>query len=288
LELPHILVLIDDPDQTVIEPLFNNPKDLRQVYDFDLMLGSGHLKGYLTNDSDVQTGFMQSLESLTKPELFTKKYDLKEDKPILLFAIGDGNHSLATAKAIWEKRKQDYGMEHPARYALVEVENIHDKGLEFEPIHRVLFSVKGILTDRLKKYFGSRITIKAVAEQSELVKIVEGQTQGSQKFGLISEAGFSVAQILNPAHTLTVGSLQPFLDQFLESNTAERIDYVHGEKIVCDLGRKPGNAGFFLPAMRKADLFQTVITDGVLPRKTFSMGEAKEKRFYMESRKIVK
>jgi hypothetical protein len=288
LEIPHILVLIDDPDKTVIEPLFSQSRKLSLIYDFNLMLGSGHLKGHLLDDKTIIASFLTSLEGLTDPTLFKKKYALRKDEAILLFAMGDGNHSLATAKAIWEKKKQEFGMDHPSRYTLVEVENIHDAGLTFEPIHRVLFSINENVVQGLKKFYKDQISIQSVKDQAEMTNVVCGQNEDSQVFGLITENDFLIVRFLQPSHTLTVGSLQPFLDEWIATKVAEKIDYVHGDTTVCSLGSKPGNAGFFLPAMKKTDLFRTVIIDGVLPRKTFSMGEAKEKRFYLESRRITK
>jgi hypothetical protein len=288
LEIPHILVLIDDPEKTAIEPLFRHTDKLRLVYDFELMLGSGHLKGHLLDDKPIIEKFLHSLEGLTDPKVFQKKNALQKEEAILLFAMGDGNHSLATAKAIWEKKKLEYGMDHPARYALVEVENIHDAGLEFEPIHRILFNVKEDVQKGLKEFYKDQISILSVNSQSIMTKTVCSLAEGTQAFGLIGPNDFSIVRFPQPAHTLTVGSLQPFLDEWVGKKIAEKIDYVHGDETVCTLGSSPGNAGFFLPAMKKTELFRTVIIDGVLPRKTFSMGEARDKRFYMESRKIVK
>ena len=248
----------------------------------------GHLKGHLLDDKTIIDSFLTSLEDLIDPNLFKKKYALRKDEAILLFAMGDGNHSLATAKAIWEKKRQEFGMDHPSRYALVEVENIHDAGLTFEPIHRVLFSINENVTKRLKKFYKDQISIQSVKDQAEMTSVVCGQNEDSQVFGLIAENDFLIVRFLQPSHTLTVGSLQPFLDEWIATKVAEKIDYVHGDTTVCSLGNKPGNAGFFLPAMKKNELFRTVIIDGVLPRKTFSMGEAKEKRFYLESRRITK
>ena len=287
LEIPHILVLIDDPEKTAIEPLFQLAEKLNLIYDFDLMLGSGHLKGQMLDDKPLIEKFVHSLENLTNPNVFKKKYTLKKDEALLLFAMGDGNHSLAAAKAIWAKKKQEYDKDHPSRYALVEVENIHDAGLEFEPIHRVLFNVKENVSKGLKEFYKDQVSIQSVKSQSEMKKIVYTPTKGTQAFGLIAKTGFSVIWFIQPSHTLTVGSLQPFLDEWVEKKVAERIDYVHGDETVFNLASKPGNAGFYLPAMKKTELFQTVIIDGALPRKTFSMGEAKDKRFYMESRRIV-
>jgi hypothetical protein len=178
-------------------------------------------------------------------------------------------------------------MDHPARYALVEIENVHDEGLTFEPIHRLLFSLKRDLLAALKSHFGADFTYTPVASAEEMVRRVDEAKSPPQAIGLVGGGGeFSLVEIANPSSNLPVGTLQPFLDVFMNENGAEKIDYVHGQEVVCTLGAQPGNAGFYVPGMEKADLFKTVILDGVLPRKTFSMGEAHEKRFYMEARKI--
>jgi hypothetical protein len=201
--------------------------------------------------------------------------------------MGDGNHSLATAKAIWEKIKSQVGMDHPARYALVEIENVHDEGLEFEPIHRVLFGLKKDLYAELEKSFGANLTYHPVASAEEMVEAVDSAQGQTQKIGVVGGGkGFGVIEIASPSSNLPVGTLQSFLDAFLKEGGAEKIDYVHGEDVTVKLGSQPGNAGFYLPGMSKSDLFKTVILDGALPRKTFSMGEAREKRFYMEARRI--
>ncbi len=142
LEIPHILVLIDDPECTVIEPLYEQRENLPVLYDFDLMLGSGHLTGYGIRDEAQQEQVSSALENLAEPQAFRRKYQVGEDQQVLLFAMGDGNHSLATAKAVWEGMKPIVGLEHPARYALVEIENVHDDGLHFAPIHRTMFGLK--------------------------------------------------------------------------------------------------------------------------------------------------
>jgi len=287
LELPHILVLIDDPDCTVIEPVAAQKDRLTRLYDFDLMLDSGHLRGYGINDLALEQQAMTALERLADPAAFAKKYDVTPDHGVLLFAMGDGNHSLATAKAIWEKIKPQVGMNHPARYALVEIENVHDEGLEFEPIHRVLFHVQQNLADSLRHYFGNKYSLIPCETEEEMVAKVEGQSGPEQLIGLCSVGGYQILAIKDPSSNLPVGTLQGFIDQWLKKGGAEKIDYVHGEDVVCGLGSQPGNLGFYLPRMPKSDLFKTVILDGALPRKTFSMGEAKEKRFYMEARKIA-
>jgi uncharacterized protein DUF1015 len=286
LELPHILVLIDDPNGTVIEPASAAKMKLEKLYDFELMLESGHLMGYALNE-EFENKVVEALRVLAQPETFAAKYGIKKNKPILLFAMGDGNHSLATAKAIWEKMKPQVGMDHPARYALVEIENVHDDGLEFEPIHRVLFGLKKDLFMELEKTFGANLTCKPAASAEEMVKVVDSAFGEKQTVGLVGGGReFATIEISNPSSNLPVGTIQPFLDAFLKEGGAEKVDYVHGEDVTVRLGSQPSNAGFYLPGMNKSDLFKTVILDGALPRKTFSMGEAREKRFYMEARKI--
>jgi hypothetical protein len=285
-ELPHILVLIDDPDRTVIEPISGAKSSLEKLYDFDLMFDSGHLTGYAVNE-ELESKVIAAISELARPETFAAKYGIGEDQPVLLFAMGDGNHSLATAKAIWEKIKSQVGPDHPARYALVEIENVHDEGLEFEPIHRVLFGLKKDLFAELEKTFGAALTYEQVASAEEMVQAVDSAKDGKQAIGLVGGGReFGVLEIANPSANLAVGTIQPFLDTFLKEGGAEKIDYVHGEDVTVKLGSQPNNAGFYLPGMSKSDLFKTVILDGALPRKTFSMGEAREKRFYMEARKI--
>jgi len=286
MELPHILVLIDDPNRTVIEPLGAAKSKLEKLYDFDLMLDSGHLAGYAVS-GEFENQVVEALRGLARPETFAAKYGIGADKPVLLFAMGDGNHSLATAKAIWEKIKSQVGMDHPARYALVEIENVHDEGLEFEPIHRVLFGLKKDLFAALQSAFGANYKYTPVASAEEMVKAVDSAEGEKQAIGLVGGGRqFGVVEIAHPSTNLPVGTIQAFLDPFVKDGGAEKIDYVHGEDVTVRLGGQPGNAGIYLPGMHKSDLFKTVILDGALPRKTFSMGEACEKRFYMEARKI--
>jgi len=288
LELPHILVLIDDPDRTVIEPIAAARAGLEKLYDFDLMLGSGHLRGYAVNDPALEAGVIAALRDLAKPEVFAAKYGIRTDTPVLLFAMGDGNHSLATAKAVWEQMKPTVGMNHPARYALIELENVHDEGLEFEPIHRVLFGLKTDIYAALRDKFGADFSYTAVDSTEELVQRVDAGQADRQLIGFIGGGrGLGVVGIANPGSNLPVGTIQAFLDPLLKQGGAEKIDYVHGADVTVRLGNQPGNVGIYLPGMEKGDLFKTVVLDGALPRKTFSMGEAREKRFYMEARRIV-
>ena len=288
LEFPHILVLIDDPNKTVIEPLAVAKEKFEKLYDFETMLGSGHLAGYAV-DSAFENQVVEALRGLAKPETFASKYDLDSNLPILLFAMGDGNHSLATAKAIWEKIKGEVGMDHPARYALVEIENVHDEALEFEPIHRVVFGLKKDVFAEMQTFFGANYKYTTVASGAEMIQRVDHASGQNQLIGVVGGGQqFGVVEISNPPTNLAVGTIQSFLDPFVKNGGAEKIDYVHGEDVVERLSLQSGNVGFYVAGMHKNELFKTVILDGALPRKTFSMGEAKEKRFYMEARKITK
>jgi len=286
LELPHILVLYDDPQHTVLTPVLEKRTELEICYDFDLMMGSGHLTGRLVNEPTTVNQVLNALAKLADPKHFSKKYNVPPEMKPLLFAMGDGNHSLATAKAIWEDMKPHVEMDHPARYALVEIENIHDQALEFEPIHRLVFNTSTDVKTAMFDYYGERIKIQNMHDLKQLIGAVDSQTGLNHSVGMLSPGGLSLIEIAAPDSNLPVGTLQAFLNNYLKSNPSTKIDYVHGSKILANLGTKPGNAGFYLPAMDKNDLFKTVILDGALPRKTFSMGEAKEKRFYMECRRI--
>ncbi|MGB8253744.1 MAG: DUF1015 domain-containing protein [Anaerolineaceae bacterium] len=287
LELPHILVLIDDPKRTVIEPLYAERPRLPKIYDFDLMFDSGHLTGYSLKDEKLESQVVNTLEMLAEPGDFKDRYGLQGEERVLLFAMGDGNHSLATAKAIWEKNKSSVGLNHPSRYALVEIENVHDEGLEFEPIHRILFGVTRDLTADMQQYFNNTLNVTSLADPKSLFDHINGTSANRQVIGVLAGGVASVIEFKQPSANLVVGTLQPFIDQYLKDHHAGKVDYIHGDEVVERLAAVPGNVGFYLPGMDKSELFRTVILDGVLPRKTFSMGEAREKRFYMECRKIV-
>jgi hypothetical protein len=200
---------------------------------------------------------------------------------------------LATAKGIWEETKAGRPAAalggHPARYALVELVNVHDAGLEFEPIHRVLFGVDptAFLTKMDTYFLAIDPAYRRTSGGAEIVQQCLKAARGETLIGYVDADGYSLLAFKRPPHTLAVGSLQPFLDGYLQAHPHVSIDYVHGEGVVEELGRKPGHSGFFLPPIPKHDLFKTVVIDGVLPRKAFSMGDAEEKRFYVEARKIV-
>jgi len=298
LELPHIMILIDDPERKVIEPAAEAADRLAEAYSVDLMLGGGHVTGYRVTDEKLNERIHQGLESLADPDAFNAKYGV-QNQPVLLFAVGDGNHSLATAKTIWEQIKRS-GLDarslsdHPARYALAELVNVHDEGLIFEPIHRALFhvSLEDLWAAMASFYqaLGMDVSLAMAAGFAEMrAEITSPRTQNDRvhRIGLITPGGTGIISIKNPRANLAVGTLQPFIDSYLKDHSEVEADYIHGDDVVDDLGSHPGNAGFYLPVMAKGDLFKTVILNGVLPRKTFSMGAAEDKRFYLECRKIV-
>jgi hypothetical protein len=270
-----------------------NKSKLEKLYDFELMMGSGHLAGFRVKDAGLERGILNGLQALADAASFIQKYDLKPGTPVLLFAMGDGNHSLATAKTIWDKTKESAAdkkkvMNSPLRYALVELVNLHDEALVFEPIHRLLYELAAgrNIVEELNKFYPGRCRHSAAAGFDKMKAAIDGQKEGPHKIGVISAAGFGVIEIAEPESNLPAGTLQNFLDVFMKNKGARQIDYVHGTESVVQLGKKPGNLGFYLPAMKKEDLFKTVILDGALPHKTFSLGEANEKRFYMEARRL--
>lgn len=270
LELPHIMILIDDEKKTIIENLKNEVTNEDMVYNFDLMENGGHIKGYkLSNDSMIKVE--KGLENLCNKEYFENKYNVK-DKGILLFAMGDGNHSLATAKANYENlkktMKEEEYLNHPARYALVELVNLHSEALEFEPIHRVIFDTDvDKFIEKLYKYYDIN------------------EDGNGQYFELVTRDMDKKLYISNPKSNISVGSIQIFLDEYLKDNKG-KLDYIHGDETTRNMGKEENNVAILFEAMPKEELFRTVILDGALPRKTFSMGHSYDKRYYLESRKI--
>jgi hypothetical protein len=298
MELPHIMVLIDDPDRTVIEPLAEKAESFPKLYDFELMMKGGHIRGYKVEDGETVSGILSALEKLADPGIFRSKYGVDEHKGVLLFAVGDGNHSLASAKGHWENVRKTLSAEeqeyHPARFALVEIVNVHDEGLQFEPIHRVVFNVDPThLLETAIGYFDTKCSNTSLhfftndEEWETSVQIARSKGRShALPFRFQDKKG--VLSVSDPSCNLDVGTLQSFLDEYARDRMEMKIDYIHGDDVVTELSAQQGNIGFYLAPMDKCDLFKTVILDGVLPRKTFSMGEAEEKRFYLECRKIVK
>ena len=293
LEIPHIMVLIDDPKDAVLGGLEACRDRLRKLYDFDLMMDSGRLAGFAVEDEAVEKGIIQGLQALADPWMFARRYGLNPETPVLLYAVGDGNHSLATAKTLWEKSKETApdlcaSMSSPLRWALVEVVNLHDPALAFEPIHRVLFELapgRDVVAAFLEAYPG-RSSYRDCQTLDTMKSLVGERPRGRHRIGVIRPGDLGVLEVSDPDATLPVGTLQSFLDALMTARGAGKIDYVHGTESLVRLGRRAGGVGFYLPAMDKRDLFRAVILEGTLPRKTFSMGQAWEKRFYMEARRL--
>lgn len=265
LELPHIMALIDDPAKTVIEPLGGVTSGMVKLYDFPLMEDGGQLRGWLPSEPLLR----QIDAALTA--LFAAASGKSGDP--LLIAVGDGNHSLATAKACYERLKltlpEAEWRAHPARYALVELVNIHDPALEFEPIHRVLF---GVDPQQVAKELQSFFTFG---------------TQGdAQSFTVAGSEQKNRLEVTSPLSSVVAGTVQQFIDGYL-SRFGGCVDYIHEEEVALRLcAQADDRVAFLLPAIDKTHFFEAVAVGGALPRKTFSMGEAREKRYYLECRKI--
>lgn len=265
LELPHIMMLVDDIDNLIIAPLKNHTEMMRKVYDFTLMQNSGKIKGYLLTDT------LKAQVNGELDKLETKKRKEDSISP-LIFAVGDGNHSLATAKTCWEELKKNGADKnsHPARYALVELVNLYDDALVFEPIHRVVFDVDPEnLMHELENYYSE---ISYADNGGQEIRYCYGDTKGT-------------VYIKDGKSNLAIGTIQAFIDDYIKK-FGGRVDYIHGENVVCELAKAKNTIGFMVDGMNKRDLYPTVIKDGSLPRKTFSMGEAADKRFYLEAKKI--
>jgi len=269
LELPHVLVLVDDPERSVVEPAADGAARGTPLYDVELMGGAGRVRGWAVTDSGEIARVERALAALAAPDLQRAKYGASEGDPFL-YASGDGNHSLAAAKLYWERRKIALSLAErggdPARFALVELVNVHDPGLRFEPIHRIVFDV----------------------ESDELLGDLS-RTRGtgpSHTLRWLSGTRSGVASLATDSEPLAVAALQAFLDEWLTRHPHARIDYIHGDEALTKLAAEPRRVAFFLPPFEKAALFPTVARRGVLPRKAFSLGEAEEKRFYLEARRI--
>ena len=269
-ELPHIMILIDDSAKTVVEPLAEKKQGFEKLYDFTLMQGGGSIRGWRVDDKSAD-GVIAALEKLGDLDEFNRKYSLNEISP-LVYAMGDGNHSLATAKEYYEQLKAanpDKDLSnHPARYALVEIVNLHSPALRFEAIHRI---------------------VTGVDEAELLAKLTErlalSDKPSDQRITIVENGAHRDVYVHNTLSKLAVGSLQTALDELLPQLGGE-VDYIHGSEVVDRLSKAEGAVGFLLPDMGKEELFPTVIVDGALPRKTFSMGHAADKRYYTEARRI--
>ena len=262
LELPHVLILIDDEERTVIEPLVSEAEKGELLYDTDLNMNGGHIKGYLLQDPEKP---LAALRRLADPGRMLARYGKKDP---FLFAVGDGNHSVATAKLLWERIKPTLSEkereDHPARYVLAEVVNLYEDDLIFEAIHRVVFGVGESFIEEMAA---------SLTGEGHVTLLYRDKMYGVSVPNVAAEA---------------VKAVQDFIDAYIASHEGVSVDYIHGDKNLAEVAAAKDGVAIFMPVMEKRDLFPYVVKHGSLPRKTFSMGEAEEKRYYLESRRIKK
>ncbi len=289
LELPHIMLLADDPQDELVGKTGELVKGGKALYNGDLQQKSGHITGWAVRDEKAFAHVADALKAIAE-----KGRD--KDGNTFLFAVGDGNHSLATAKAVWDEHKKELLAKgasqaeinaSPVKYALVEIVNIYDAGLTFEPIHRVVFKADNaaLLAFIAQKLDGE---VKTVESSAELEKLVADKKASGARYGfIITEKGKTSYTLLQTGITdLAIASLQPALDEFIKENPGVEIDYIHGTDETVELGSREGQMGILLPPIAKDSFFATINSRGPLPRKSFSMGEASEKRFYVEARRL--
>ena len=278
LETPHVMMLADDEENTLIEPIGARKEELPLLYDGELMLGGGRLRGWAVENPELIAQICAALAALADPDAFARRWPSAQGQTPIVLAVGDGNHSLATAKAYWEELKPTLTEEerktHPARWCLAEVCNVHSPAIEIEPIHRVVFGV----------------TAKELYQALDAWDQANGPAKepSSQRFQLADRQGEIAVALQNPTAPLTVGSIEDFFAAWLPQHPQARVDYIHGASTALALASQPDRpaAAILLPDFHKADLFRGVVLGGVLPRKTFSMGHAEEKRYYNECRVI--
>ncbi len=260
IELPHALVLIDDENKEVIEPIYENRHNLKKLYETELNMDGGYLEGYLIEDT---ASVMEIIEKVTSKENCKRKYG--SDIPFT-FAVGDGNHSIATARACWDKIKANLTPEefetHPARFCLVEINNIYDDNLKFEPIHRVVFNASEDFIEGMQK---------AVSGKDEIEIYYKGKI---------------IKQKVNENSAQAISEIQNYIDEYIKLNPSVYQDYVHGKEDAFSVSDENNGVAILMPKLKKNDLFPYVANKGTLTRKSFSMGEAKEKRYYFECKKI--
>ncbi len=283
LELPHIMLLANDPGDLLVGGAEKLSKKSAPVYDGDLMQNAGHITGWSVKGNEAENLLESALSSL-----FESGTD--SDGNTFLFAVGDGNHSLATAKAVWDEHKKNLSdlekETSPVRFALVEIVNIYDKGLTFEPIHRVIFNQN---PEKLIAFVQEKLggELKEFGSEKELENFVSDKSASGARYGFISKGKLCVLD--TKITDLAIAALQPVLDDYLDSNSKDKkndIDYIHGTGEVVSLGKKDNAVSVLLPPIAKDSFFATINGRGPLPRKSFSMGEASEKRFYVEARKL--
>ena len=268
LEMPHVMLLVDDPEDLILSRFAGRELN---AYSFDLAEGGGSVSAAFVS-ADEFDELNASLAVLADNAV--KRAEKNGGAPITI-AVGDGNHSLATAKASWQEVRatltEEEAKNHPARYALVEICNLHEESLVFEPIYRLI----------------ENVDVMELANDFEAFASSQNGRFPAQTFDMILEGNNVEVVIEHPEYTLPVASLQHFIDEWLKSHTRALIDYIHGEDTLCRLAAREACAGFVFEGMSKSDLFPAVEADGTLPRKTFSMGHAADKRYYIECRKIL-
>ncbi len=289
LESPHIIVLIDDPSRRLVEGFGERLTGRQPRYNTTLLANGGTIQGWTLQAEDDFNFLADNLERLVREAIERDGRSSPGEEPFL-YAVGDGNHSLATAKAVWEEYKRIHGndrsiMNHPARYALVEIENIYDDGIAFEPIHRIIF---GTNLHEIESLLQAKLSAKLepISNLEELRERLRKPQHGTIQYGLVSSAGLRLLQISGTV--VSTVPLQPVLDSFIELNRGKvSIDYIHGDQETSELAfGQQDRVAVLLPPVGKEDLFRTVGKSGPLPRKSFSMGEGIEKRFYLECRRL--
>ncbi|MEZ4358384.1 MAG: DUF1015 domain-containing protein [Eubacteriales bacterium] len=275
LESSHIILLMNDEEDSVIGPVYRKKESLYSLYKFELMQTGGQVSGWFIDNEEEINEILESILNLKK-----------NDK--MLFAVGDGNHSLATAKAIWDEAKEDLSEEekkdHPLRYALVEIVNLYDPGISFEPIHRVVFNVEPsrLIVDLMEilksKGYNTKVIYSRMKGES---------TDKMQVINFVTKESTGRIEILNPKFENEIETLQDILDDYMAKNDKVKLDYIHGEEAFDSLSRQYDCIGFIMPALNKDKLFDIVEKNGLLPQKSFSLGEPNEKRYYIECRLIV-
>ncbi len=278
LEMPHIILLIDDAEDTVIGNLHMQKGSLKQVYDCDLMMNGGRVEGYLADEEKQIDETIGALSHLKR-------------RDNMLYCVGDGNHSLATAKTIWDEAKKTLSPEerenHPLRFALCEIINLRDRAVEFMPIHRMLFNVNPSGC--------AQFVVEKLKERGRDAKLLFGRWNTATKtedggfvIPFLYHDGAGKIIIENPKHPLAVGEVQEILEEYIAEIKNSKIDYIHGNDTFVEMAKtKYDTIGFYFDALNKADFFDLIVQCGVLPKKTFSLGEAEEKRYYMECRMLV-
>jgi len=276
-EMPHVLVLIDDKEDSVIGRVYNERGRLPVLYDFDLMKDGGHIKGYMVEDEALIDHVLEAVAELPTVDG-------------MRFLVGDGNHSIATAKAVWDEAKLTVPEEqwegHPLRYTLVELVNLEDPTVEFMPIHRVLYKVN---STKCLQYIVDKLNSKGTEARLIFSSRKNNLASFSDQFVIpfISRDSAGRIEITKPTRLSAAEEIQPIIEQFLSENTTADIDYIHDPDECTEIAKNYDNLGFIMPALKKEDFFEMVAKCGVMPKKTFSLGEAEQKRYYLECRLIA-